>query len=318
MRPNRFNHNYLFSRFYWLVFVFQAEVKESKCMINKWSKTLQCREKEYCGIRSKVEDCKITCNRLNDACAELTADVECIAKEISAAKSRLKLTAQKLKYEEETLSNELNIKYQQLHVVETEHCEAQCTIDDEKAKIENLHTSAVELRDACECNSREMTCKIHNLKEENSAKAESLCCVKNRIKEQSEENESLTLEIDSLKKQLIAIECLIEKMKRSAEVLEQQKNNKCEQMEKDIHSLRCDIHVIETKIADADREIKVLQENSKKPIDVDKCPSTATDDNSGMKIAEKLNEIFENNKFISELKQLSCSEEKSKQCEKTV
>ncbi|VVC44139.1 Hypothetical protein CINCED_3A019488 [Cinara cedri] len=303
----------------------KVEVEKNTHLVESSSKTLQCREKECCELRVQLEEFITTYNQLTETCTQLTTAIEYTTKDITAMKSRLKLTAQKLKHEEDTLSDELNIRCQKHHMLETELCEAKRMIDDEKCKIQNSQTSTAEFRDACERNNREMNSKIRNLKEENCIKAESLCCLQNRIVEQSVENECTTSEINSLKKQVIANECLIERMRRSAEVFEQQKNSKCEQLEKDTNLLLCDIQEKEMKIANLEHKARELREKLKNPEST--CQSiapcdaditvTAMDKKPELRLVEKLGETSENTKFISDLKEMYCSEGKSKICAKT-
>lgn len=291
---------------------FQAEADKNGHLVQSWSKTLRCREEERDRVRSELDEQKVACGRLNDACAQLTVDVECKTKDIAAAKSRLTLTVQRLDHAAETLVSESNIKRQQLHVLETECQEAGRAADDEAARTQNLQASAAELRDARERDNRLVSCRIRELREENRAMAEGLCCVKNRAREQCDENACVASEIVSLSKQVASNECLIEKMKRSAEVYEQQKNGADDQLGKDAKSLQCDILAVEGKIADADREIRALQEKSKRPAPAPgPCASRCPNDNPDKKMSEKLKEAAN---FVGDLKrQTHCTEDKPEQ-----
>lgn len=268
-------------------------------------------------MRLELGEQKIVCGRLIDAYAQLTADVESLTKDIAAAKSRLTLTEQKLDHAAETLVSESNIKRQQLRVLETERQEAARAADDEAARTQDLQASAAELRDARDRENRQLNCRMRELREENRAKAEGLCCVKNRTREQCDENVCAASEIVSLSNQVASNECLIEKMKRSAEVYEQQKNGADDQLGKDAKSLQSEILAVEAKIADAEREVRAIQEKSKRPVPVPGpcAASRSPDDCPEKKMAEKLSEtacLVDDSK-----RQKYCSEDKPEQLCKT-
>lgn len=233
-----------------------------------------CKENECFDIHCKLIEYKTISDQQNEAIKNLKSEVECINEELAATKSRKTLTEQKLKVEKDTLSNELEIKNHKFHVMEIEYNHNKRIIDDEKLKTKKLDNLIVKLKETNKKNVQDMNTMIQKLKEENCTKENNLHCMEDKFEEQQQVNKCMASEIKLLKKQLIAHQCLLEKMKQSAEIVKKQNNTMCEKFEKDLNSGKCDVQQKINKVEVLERQVCELK-NKIKELQLQKCPGPA-------------------------------------------
>ncbi|VVC30984.1 Hypothetical protein CINCED_3A020926 [Cinara cedri] len=253
----------------------KTDGEDKRNTIGDLTKTLKCKEKQCFDIQSEFNECKTARDRQNEVFTNLKAEVEIINVELAATKSRAAFTELKLKQERDTLSSEAEVKCQQFNFLEIEYNDIKRLIDKEKLKTKELENLIVKLRKANEKKMFDMKIMTQKLKEENCTKADNLRCMESQLKKQQQANECMASEIKSLKNPLRTHQCLLEKMKLSAEVVEKQKYFMREKLERDLDSAKCNLREKINKIEVLERQACELKEKIKE-LESKKCPNTNT------------------------------------------
>lgn len=285
-----------------ILFHFQSKVVEIGCVLERLRTTLKCTDEQYCNLQCEYNACKSKRDRLKDTCKNLDIELECKKSDVMSAKLKVKQMEDRLTLENDTLSNELEIIYQKLRVMEIEYNDANRTIIYNKCNIKNLEMLIVMLRETSEKTRCELNLKIQKFKKELCAKIEYEICMKKQIAELQRQNGCLEIDIRSLKKQNHENECLLEKMKHSNAMLEEIKNNMYGQLEREKNSLIDNVKCQQRKITDLEQQTCCLQEKVKEQ-EIIKC-RISCDPYSLVVKPQKICNSGDEKVLIDELKQL--------------
>lgn len=174
---------------------------------------LKCKETELSKIHMELDGSTKKCSQLSEMNEKLKSELECTNKTLVDEKSSTRILEEKLN----VLSEELNIKCKQLSDFEVRYEDANCKINENKCKIDNIKIYFNKLKEASEKSYNEMKNHIQKLRIENYKKDNELCCLKNKIKELSQENEFNLRGINSQNKILNDKECQLKQLKLKSE-----------------------------------------------------------------------------------------------------
>lgn len=201
-------------------------MEEKNCENQNLEKNLKCKETELCKIHMELDESTNKFSQLNEMNEKMKSELECTNKKLVDEKSCACILEEKVNM----LSDELTIKCKQLSDFEMRYEDANCKIYENKCKIDNLKIYFNKLKEASEKSYNEMKNHIQKLKIENYKKDDELCCLKNKIKQLSQENEFSLRRINAQNKILDDKECQLKQLKLMSEKtnsMNQQHNDCC-------------------------------------------------------------------------------------------
>lgn len=270
-------------------------------------------------MRRQVDELKTTSDRLKSSCDHLESELEFTKAELTNVKSHAMLTDEKMRLERETLCNDLEVTYKRLRDTEMENDKNSQRYEEEKCVVHKLNQLVENLRIASERDRCEFDARIQKLNEEKCMTDETLCCMKDEVRELTRENDCITSENERLKAQVRENEYQLEKVKNSVDCLNMASMCKIKELERDKNMLECDMQEKYKKICCLEREVCRLNDKIKECeaecCRREKIAKDCEKENCQREMAS-LNEANEClRKRLKELEAECCRREKIKECE---
>lgn len=226
-------------------------------------KNVKSKDDELNCVRGRVCERQAEAGRLCEAHGRLRTELECNRSKLADARSRVTRAEECLAAEKRALCSELEAKRAALRGVRAELADAKRTGDRERATAARLAVLTAEQRDANERDQRDAAARAQRMNKDNRDKEESVCRMKHQMSELRRDGERTAADAEAVRAQVRASECLLDKMKGSADVQagRQAGRDDCrrEQLERDRDTLACDVRQKSKKIANLELQVCCLR-----------------------------------------------------------